>query len=629
MTTHQSQTAEHERTENMGDVHPIIYRPLKAEEIRLIALQSGKRSDESIECKMEYKTLGASGQDQEYDALSYTWGSPEEPRTISLDGKTCSVRKDLWWALYNLRSRKATRRVWIDALCINQANVSERNYQVGQMDRIYREARMVAISLGSPSVEDAHALDCFWKIYSELDDLPAGFGTCLQDSNGNEKWYRQFLHMWGYISKICAKTYWTRLWIIQEIVLGANLRLCFESNQMDCRIIHSVVYAASRIDLYGDLKDDQTQDQIKHSPLAKLLMHKKYTGTAWELAPLVELMHTFRHSGCTEPRDKVFGLLSLAEPCCREAISVDYAKSLPALCMEVLEHHFSCHDDVDFLLYGRTVQELLLKDQNDADAKLTKQLVEEVCSKNPKVFNVLGKAISVVDYTTPSLDSLTPDYFQEILDEKEELYLSTSLAGRIDQLSALRSKNGPTTEYVLNDLRDVQADTGTATSKTKPIDWFQPSLKEEHETSNLDRVKILQSLVQIIRDAEEKAKSTYTITKYKLFWTKSEWCTGHLALGPDTVQRGDLFCVIEGSGTDIIVRPDPSGVKFDVIGRSVPLVGDPFSHEKYHPRRLSSSHIHSITFGFDFSSMIHLTRPEGDGRDRTVPVIQPCAQCGT
>lgn len=170
-----------------------------------------------IKCKMEYITLGT----KEYGALSYTWGSPDELRTISLDGKTCYVRQNLWLALRGLRKGDTTQRLWIDALCINQADVDERNRQVRQTDRIYKGASKVVISSGPQDYHHGVALASLWEIYSKK-GLPGDFRTCIENSAGNEKWYRKYLHMWRYISALCSRVYWTRLWIIQEVVLAAN-----------------------------------------------------------------------------------------------------------------------------------------------------------------------------------------------------------------------------------------------------------------------------------------------------------------------------------------------------------------------------------------------------------------------
>jgi hypothetical protein len=86
-----------------------------------------------------------------YTALSYTWGSPDDTRMIELDGQSFEIRRNLWDFLNEARARGGKRpdRLWIDAICIHQAHVSERNHQVGLMGEIYSKAENVVVWLGS------------------------------------------------------------------------------------------------------------------------------------------------------------------------------------------------------------------------------------------------------------------------------------------------------------------------------------------------------------------------------------------------------------------------------------------------------------------------------------------------
>jgi len=88
-----------------------------------------------------------------YEALSYTWGdtSVQGPR-ILLDSKPFQVTVNLGAALLNLRDEASgdpkERILWIDAICINQTDIQERNEQVQRMKAIYSSAVQVVIWLG-------------------------------------------------------------------------------------------------------------------------------------------------------------------------------------------------------------------------------------------------------------------------------------------------------------------------------------------------------------------------------------------------------------------------------------------------------------------------------------------------
>lgn len=64
-------------------------------------------------------------------------------------------------ALRSLRLRDQDRTIWIDAICINQADITERGHQVAQMGKIYESATAVTAWLGEASENSDHALQFF------------------------------------------------------------------------------------------------------------------------------------------------------------------------------------------------------------------------------------------------------------------------------------------------------------------------------------------------------------------------------------------------------------------------------------------------------------------------------------
>lgn len=70
--------------------------------------------------------------------------------------------------------------LWVDAVCINQSNVSERTSQVRMMDKIYTEAECVVVWLGEAEATDGLALKCLQNINARWADskgdpiLPTG-----------------------------------------------------------------------------------------------------------------------------------------------------------------------------------------------------------------------------------------------------------------------------------------------------------------------------------------------------------------------------------------------------------------------------------------------------------------------
>lgn len=107
------------------------YRPLdiSKSEIRLIAILPGSGHEE-MECKMAHAPCFNR---LDFEALSYTWGDATASPSINIDGQFFPVRQNLLDALLALRHKEKTRYLWIDAICIDQTNDSEKSQEVRRM----------------------------------------------------------------------------------------------------------------------------------------------------------------------------------------------------------------------------------------------------------------------------------------------------------------------------------------------------------------------------------------------------------------------------------------------------------------------------------------------------------------
>ncbi|KAH8725333.1 heterokaryon incompatibility protein-domain-containing protein, partial [Phaeosphaeriaceae sp. PMI808] len=112
--------------------------------IRLLILRPGS-FDDPIHCQLKQVSLSA---EHAYDALSYVWGNASDTSPISLNGTPHHITKNLEIALRYLRHRESPKVLWVDAICINQSDINERNHQVQQMADIYSQAQRVIGWLG-------------------------------------------------------------------------------------------------------------------------------------------------------------------------------------------------------------------------------------------------------------------------------------------------------------------------------------------------------------------------------------------------------------------------------------------------------------------------------------------------
>jgi hypothetical protein len=143
--------------------------------VRLLHLLPSHNPESQLRCHLVETTVptgeGTHLPGVEYHALSYAWGDPVFPKTLEVviegeDGQPpeshaglIHITENLHSALQNLRKQDETLVLWVDAVCINQADVRERNSQVTNMPRIYSQAASVIVWLGrDPEVRGYEAL---------------------------------------------------------------------------------------------------------------------------------------------------------------------------------------------------------------------------------------------------------------------------------------------------------------------------------------------------------------------------------------------------------------------------------------------------------------------------------------
>ena len=121
-----------------------IYSPLDWErsQISVLVLLPGACED-TIRCELSVEPL-----ETKFEALSYVWGDAKDKQAIEVEEQTMMVIKNLEQALRHVLHLHEVRQLWVDAVCINQQDLDERNHQVWTMDEIYRGAERVVVWLG-------------------------------------------------------------------------------------------------------------------------------------------------------------------------------------------------------------------------------------------------------------------------------------------------------------------------------------------------------------------------------------------------------------------------------------------------------------------------------------------------
>lgn len=293
------------------------------QKIRLITILSGQ-GDDPIRCLLVNVHLKEVGN---YEALSYTWGSPEFSRAISINNTDFNVGENLFQALSHLRSVGSDRALWVDAICINQSDISERNRQVQQMPDIYLRAHRVIVWLGLETESSRAAFDFLRSTYAFS---PLNRKETMEDPG------------WHALGQLCQREYWRRVWIVQEICLAQRLVVVCGASQIPWEYISGL--RAARKHIWPQYLSKGEREFMRSLP-ARIDQQREAKKGGCILWGLLE---NFQESECADYHDKVYGFLGLSDDCGRGGIRVDYSRSVDQLYEDVMwfyHGHFQSRND--------------------------------------------------------------------------------------------------------------------------------------------------------------------------------------------------------------------------------------------------------------------------------------------
>jgi hypothetical protein len=283
-------------------------------EFRLIKLSSGIKTD-PIHCTLLHVTGNHAFN---YEALSYVWGDPSQLAVIFLNGYDFDVTLNLRRALSELRSKTEDVVLWIDAICINQANLKERGSQVCRMREIYSNAERVIAWIGEEAEDTIFAIEMLHEAESQ------GFSKdFFLRSFSSSKYTRHVIAL----KQLYLRDYWTRVWIVQEISSARSVILrCGQFS-----IAWSTMIRFGEAFMNSGIINDPSQGEGKSSPESDggpstldLHSHRMFLfefgpkqlpppGHTRQKSghPLLQTLLKNRNKSSSDPRDKVFGLLGI------------------------------------------------------------------------------------------------------------------------------------------------------------------------------------------------------------------------------------------------------------------------------------------------------------------------------
>lgn len=321
---------------------------------------------------------------QRYEALSYVWGDPSDSQYIFLGGENqFPVTKNLYAALRSLRLPHAGRRLWIDALCINQNDHEEKEIQIGLMKRVYQQAKKVIAYLPLPIQDQKNIAELVPKIlhasklceedrdrkeksgsgpgqYTGPFNSISELATAKVATNESEpltvahskqtEWKTENLFLedfglppedsplWDSWRRLFASPYFRRIWILQEIALGKELQFWFGNaggSAEELMVAHHLLglYSGTMNVRYiasGSLSHQDAEGFLKTAIVgsqsaSRMFLERLSAKSGKSESRLIEKLATVTAFQATDPRDKIYALLGLTSDGAFFARHVSYA----------------------------------------------------------------------------------------------------------------------------------------------------------------------------------------------------------------------------------------------------------------------------------------------------------------
>ncbi|KAI4276199.1 MAG: hypothetical protein LQ337_002666 [Flavoplaca oasis] len=322
-----------------GTSEPLRYEGLSnPRNIRLMELLPAATQSEAVRCTLEQACLDVEPQ---YEALSYTWGDPSNPSLLYCNNAALSITSNLDAALRHLRLQTGSRALWVDAICINQADVEERSQQVALMRDVYTKASQVIAWLGEEHLSDSGAMDF-------VDPNP------LPQNSSKKEYASKAISMGAKLSSsllsaetLIQRPWFSRAWIIQEAALARRLQVQCGNKTIDWESLHA------NLRLMNGLRDATSSERFtfnnnhyqriefvdftrrniefdrRYARSPQTADERSIGSSAW--SQFHSAVVNARSYGASDRRDHVYALLGLVNESNGVHLPVDYSRPYSAV----------------------------------------------------------------------------------------------------------------------------------------------------------------------------------------------------------------------------------------------------------------------------------------------------------
>ena len=580
--------------------------------IRVLVLKAGPWNL-GIQCELRERALI----DQpSYEALSYCWGPQTNLKPISLHGCAHRVTVNLEAALRHLRSEDVDRVLWVDALCINQQDLDEREKQVEKMYDIYKAATRVVAWTGEATEDSNVAIKLIQEFGSFSQNLWNGkYDDVIADIDGTDAGFQarsEILEMfgvststeiWNSLWKFFDRPYWERIWIIQELFADGLLDksrgiiMCGKAivervwyDYTCTTLVTTIMASSSRFQANSFTLDEPMRSLALrgHHPPG-ITMFQTICGCQYNASRgLAFLIRATKRFQATDSRDKIYAVLGLTPKRSKEfPVVYEEWKPLKNVLMHLVEFLIEEDKNLNILLGNRS-----LKERVGASwlPELTAHCIYDMWI--PGHFQLQASARIPPDVSFDSTCAILRA--RGIMVGTLELVIegpspaTTELANTTTTIELISSTGGVTfMSQLISFTRSLMSDGETETLwRTLVLDHDSSDINPEYPAPNdfgtmFEAAYCQGSGPESARTGTQEALSIYEFTSPfiksmekcvngRCFFTTTD---GGMGIGPSCAQSGDVVVMLYGGDCLFVLRE---------VGERYELIGDAYVHGFMH-----------------------------------------------
>jgi hypothetical protein len=334
---------------------PHSHHPLPDPKAWIRLMQVTRNQSGTVSCTLHaFKVSELAPESFKFFALSYEWGPPRDLVEIQVDGSPLQIRPTLSAILTKVADgNNHPDNLWFaDAICIDQENIVERDAQVLLMGWIFNNARATHCWLGEAANGVDELLEMLY-IFGDVKSMDEFEPTKLSELV-REEYVRVFgtldrLLLWDAVTAFLKRSYWSRVWMQQEILLANRLIFWCGDNMFEGYLIEAMIEHSrdiNNLSVYNGWSifspdygyqlsqreiDENNRARRLSTPSEKVLrelrsgrpaslfrdIRRRRIPGQTKLRPaqtrsLEELIEEYGHSKCSDVRDRVYGFLGLA-----------------------------------------------------------------------------------------------------------------------------------------------------------------------------------------------------------------------------------------------------------------------------------------------------------------------------